>query len=160
MFSLNFYFQWSATEEDKVVPLKKIPLWSYESQLDLYCVTHDISLSAKKCMQGYFFLFLKAKKFQKCWKERKTCKKWEKKLHLFPHVLRFSVSQMKDFFFTVYGFMFFEDPPQTKIWGPPQFFFLGGGPFSKFFWGDPTPKRGGQKCWGVVIYDQPLAHVG
>ena len=64
-----------------------------------------------------YFLILKGKKVPKVLKiKRKVQKKREKSvkktLHLFPHILRFSVSQIKDFFLTVYGFMvFFGDPP-------------------------------------------------
>ena len=164
MFCFSFNFQWSATEEDRVVPLNNIPPWS-QSPSWICNALHMTFLcfpkSACKGKKDFFLNSVRQKSSKSAKKREKSAKKPEKSakktLHLFPHILRFIVFQMKDFL-TVYGFMvslgtplnnFFWGPPLKKYFGDsPKKSFCGTPPKKVFFWsslknsffGDPTPK--------------------
>ena len=49
------------------------------------------------CKGNFHFSSKRRKSSKSAEKREKSTKKWERRLHLFPHVLRFSVTQMKDF---------------------------------------------------------------
>ena len=136
MFCLNFFFF-------NEVPQKKIGccLWRrYPRDVTVLarfvtCYTWHFFVFRKVPARGIkiFFLFLLAKKLQKCWKEREKYKKVREELAAIPTCLEIQCFSNERFFFYCFWFYFFWTPPKTKtkkIWGPPK----------KVFFRDPTQK--------------------
>ena len=113
MFCFSFYFQWSATEEDRVVPLKKITPWSQSPSWICNALHMTFICFPKTACKGKKKNILKGEKVSNMLKRERKVQKRERKVHcIYSHIFWDSVSFKWRIFFNRLWFQgFFLDPP-------------------------------------------------